>query len=185
MLNKFQKFFYSKILGRKYYRTGHCLGCGRCCKKIYVKHAKGIIQDEKEFEKNKDLITNPVERKRAKHAVYENQRTLQAVERLKAGDVATFGKLMNESHLSLRDDYEVTGKELDALAEAAWQQKGVLGARMTGAGFGGCAIALVKDENLKDFIDNVGKIYREKTGLTADFYIASIGGPARPEEKMY
>ncbi len=138
-----------------------------------------------EFEKNKDLITNPVERKRAKHAVYENQRTLQAVERLKAGDVATFGKLMNESHLSLRDDYEVTGKELDTLAEAAWQQKGVLGARMTGAGFGGCAIALVKDENLKDFIDNVGKIYREKTGLTADFYIASIGGPARPEEKMY
>lgn len=138
-----------------------------------------------EFEKNKELITNPTDRKRAKHAVYENQRTLQAVERLKAGDLKTFGKLMNESHLSLRDDYEVTGKELDTLAEAAWQQPGVLGARMTGAGFGGCAIALVQDADVKHFIDNVGKIYREKTGLQADFYIASVGGPARQEEKMY
>ena len=138
-----------------------------------------------EFEKNKELITNPTDRKRAKHAVYENQRTLQAVERLKAGDLKTFGKLMNESHISLRDDYEVTGKELDTLAEAAWQQPGVLGARMTGAGFGGCAIALVQDADVKHFIDNVGKIYREKTGLQADFYIASVGGPARQEEKMY
>lgn len=138
-----------------------------------------------EFEKHKDLIVNPTERKRAKHAVYENQRTLEAVKKLKEGDLETFGKLMNDSHISLRDDYEVTGKELDALAETAWQQKGVLGARMTGAGFGGCAIALVKDENLKNFIDNVGKIYREKTGLTADFYIASVGGPARQEEKKY
>lgn len=137
------------------------------------------------FEKNKELITNPTDRKRAKHAVYENQRTLQAVERLKAGDLKTFGKLMNESHISLRDDYEVTGKELDTLAEAAWQQPGVLGARMTGAGFGGCAIALVQDADVKHFIDNVGKIYREKTGLQADFYIASVGGPARQEEKMY
>ena len=92
---------------------------------------------------------------------------------------------MNESHISLRDDYEVTGKELDTLAEAAWQQPGVLGARMTGAGFGGCAIALVQDADVKHFIDNVGKIYREKTGLQADFYIASVGGPARQEEKMY
>lgn len=138
-----------------------------------------------EFEKNKELITNPTDRKRAKHAVYENQRTLQAVERLKAGDLKTFGKLMNESHISLRDDYEVTGKELDTLAEAAWQQPGVLGARMTGAGFGGCAIALVQDADVKHFIDNVGKIYREKTGFQADFYIASVGGPARQEEKMY
>lgn len=92
---------------------------------------------------------------------------------------------MNESHISLRDDYEVTGKELDTLAEAAWQQPGVLGARMTGAGFGGCAIALVQDADVKHFIDNVGKIYRKKTGLQADFYIASVGGPARQEEKMY
>lgn len=152
-------------------------------RKLPIKSLGDLSIDE--FEKNKELITNLTDRKRAKHAVYENQRTLQAVERLKAGDLKTFGKLMNESHISLRDDYEVTGKELDTLAEAAWQQPGVLGARMTGAGFGGCAIALVQDADVKHFIDNVGKIYREKTGLQADFYIASVGGPARQEEKMY
>lgn len=152
-------------------------------RKLPIKSLGDLSIDE--FEKNKELITNPTDRKRAKHAVYENQRTLRAVERLKAGDLKTFGKLMNESHISLRDDYEVTGKELDTLAEAAWQQPGVLGARMTGAGFGGCAIALVQDADVKHFIDNVGKIYREKTGLQADFYIASVGGPARQEEKMY
>lgn len=152
-------------------------------RKLPIKSLGDLSIDE--FEKNKELITNLTDRKRAKHAVYENQRTLQAVERLKAGDLKTFGKLMNESHISLRDDYEVTGKELDTLAEAAWQQPGVLGARMTGAGFGGCAIALVQDANVKHFIDNVGQIYREKTGLQADFYIASVGGPARQEEKMY
>ncbi|MBQ9971243.1 MAG: galactokinase [Elusimicrobiaceae bacterium] len=138
-----------------------------------------------EFEANKHLIENPVEQKRAKHAVYENERTLQAVQKLKEGDVETFGKLMNASHKSLQEDYEVTGKELDALVEAAWAQQGVLGARMTGAGFGGCAIALVKDPHVKNFIDRVGQTYLDKTGLKADFYIASIGGPARKMEKMY
>lgn len=138
-----------------------------------------------EFEANKHLIENAVEQKRAKHAVYENERTLQAVQKLKEGDVETFGKLMNASHKSLQEDYEVTGKELDALVEAAWEQQGVLGARMTGAGFGGCAIALVKDPYVKNFIDRVGQTYLDKTGLKADFYIASIGGPARKMEKMY
>ena len=138
-----------------------------------------------EFEANKHLIENPVEQKRAKHAVYENERTLQAVQKLKEGDVETFGKLMKASHKSLQEDYEVTGKELDALVEAAWAQQGVLGARMTGAGFGGCAIALVKDPHVKNFIDRVGQTYLDKTGLKADFYIASIGGPARKMEKMY
>ena len=138
-----------------------------------------------EFEANKHLIENPVEQKRAKHAVYENERTLQAVQKLKEGDVETFGKLMNASHKSLQEDYEVTGKELDALVEAAWAQQGVVGARMTGAGFGGCAIALVKDPHVKNFIDRVGQTYLDKTGLKADFYIASIGGPARKMEKMY
>ena len=138
-----------------------------------------------EFEANKHLIENAVEQKRAKHAVYENERTLQAVQKLKEGDVETFGKLMNASHKSLQEDYEVTGKELDALVEAAWAQQGVLGARMTGAGFGGCAIALVKDPHVKNFIDHVGQTYLDKTGLKADFYIASIGGPARKMEKMY
>ena len=138
-----------------------------------------------EFEANKHLIENAVEQKRAKHAVYENERTLQAVQKLKEGDVETFGKLMNASHKSLQEDYEVTGKELDALVEAAWAQQGVVGARMTGAGFGGCAIALVKDPHVKNFIDRVGQTYLDKTGLKADFYIASIGGPARKMEKMY
>lgn len=138
-----------------------------------------------EFEANKHLIENAVEQKRAKHAVYENERTLQAVQKLKEGDVETFGKLMNASHKSLQEDYEVTGKELDALVEAAWAQQGVLGARMTGAGFGGCAIALVKDPHVKNFIDRVSQTYLDKTGLKADFYIASIGGPARKMEKMY
>jgi len=138
-----------------------------------------------EFEANKHLIENAVEQKRAKHAVYENERTLQAVQKLKEGDVETFGKLMNASHKSLQEDYEVTGKELDTLVEAAWAQQGVLGARMTGAGFGGCAIALVKDPHVKNFIDRVGQTYLDKTGLKADFYIASIGGPARKMEKMY
>lgn len=138
-----------------------------------------------EFEANKNLIQDPVERKRAKHAVYENQRTLQATQALKAGDLETFGKLMNQSHISLRDDYETSCPELDIIAETCWKIPGVLGARITGGGFGGCAVALVKDEAVKNVIDTVGKIYHEKTGLKADFYIASIGGPARPMEKIY
>lgn len=138
-----------------------------------------------EFEKNKDLIKDPIEQKRAKHAVYENQRTLQATQCLRKGDVETFGKLMNQSHISLRDDYEVSCPELDIIAETAWTVPGVLGARMTGGGFGGSAVALVKDSAVKQLIDTVGKIYTQKTGLKADFYIAKIGGPARQMEKIY
>ena len=134
---------------------------------------------EEEFEANKDLITDPIERKRAKHAVYENQRTLQAAQKLQEGDLASFGKLMNQSHISLRDDYEVTGPELDAMAEAAWQQEGVLGARMTGGGFGGCVVALVKNENLETFKNNVTLLYQAKTGYKPDFYVASAGAGAR------
>lgn len=138
-----------------------------------------------EFEKNKDLIKDPIEQKRAKHAVYENQRTLQATQCLRKGDVETFGKLMNQSHISLRDDYEVSCPELDIIAETAWTIPGVLGARMTGGGFGGSAVALVQDSAVKQLIDTVGKIYTQKTGLKADFYIAKIGGPARQMEKIY
>ncbi|WP_428073485.1 galactokinase [Candidatus Avelusimicrobium aviculae] len=138
-----------------------------------------------EFEKHKDLIKDPIEQKRAKHAVYENQRTLQATECLRKGDVETFGKLMNQSHISLRDDYEVSCPELDVIAETAWTVPGVLGARMTGGGFGGSAVALVKDSAVKQLIDTVGKTYTQKTGLKADFYIAKIGGPARQMEKIY
>lgn len=138
-----------------------------------------------QFEQNKHLITSEVERRRAKHAVYENQRTLQAADALKKGDLATFGKLMNESHVSLRDDYETSAPELDIIAETAWNVEGVLGARITGGGFGGCAVALVKDEAVKPLMDAINRIYPEKTGLKADFYIASAGGPARQMEKRY
>lgn len=138
-----------------------------------------------QFEQNKHLITSEVERRRAKHAVYENQRTLQAAAALKKGDLATFGQLMNESHVSLRDDYETSAPELDIIAETAWSVPGVLGARITGGGFGGCAVALVKDEAVKPLMDAINRIYPEKTVLKADFYIASAGGPARQMEKRY
>lgn len=138
-----------------------------------------------QFEQNKHLITSETERCRAKHAVYENQRTLQAADALKKGDLATFGKLMNQSHVSLRDDYETSAPELDIIAETAWNVEGVLGARITGGGFGGCAVALVKDEAVKPLMDAINRIYPEKTGLKADFYIASAGGPARQMEKRY
>lgn len=134
---------------------------------------------EETFEKYKNFITDPVERKRAKHAVYENQRALLAVQKLQEGDLASFGKLMNASHISLRDDYEVTGPELDAMAAAAWEQPGVLGARMTGGGFGGCVVALVQKENVETFKNNVARIYQAKTGYKPDFYIASAGAGAR------
>ena len=126
----------------------------------------------------KSAIADPVRLKRARHAVYENQRTIRAVEALKNNDMAQFGQLMNASHVSLRDDYEVTGIELDTLVEAAWQQPGVIGARMTGAGFGGCTVSLVKDEHVDAFIAGVGAAYREKIGYDADFYVVEIGdGP--------
>lgn len=96
----------------------------------------------------KDAIKDPVRQKRAKHAVYENQRTVQAVAALKANDIAKFGELMNASHVSLRDDYEVTGIELDTLVEEAWNCPGVIGSRMTGAGFGGCTVSIVKQKIL-------------------------------------
>ena len=117
---------------------------------------------------------------RAKHAVYENQRTIKAVEALKNNDLKLFGELMNASHVSLRDDYEVTGVELDTLVEEAWKIDGVIGSRMTGAGFGGCTVSIVKDEAVDRFIEQVGKAYKEKIGYAADFYVVEIGdGPAK------
>lgn len=134
--------------------------------------------DEETFEKFKSIIKSDVRRKRAKHAVYENQRTIRAVEALKKNDVKLFGELMNASHVSLRDDYEVTGIELDTLVEEAWKVDGVIGSRMTGAGFGGCTVSIVKDEAIDTFIDQVGKAYKEKIGYAADFYVVEIGdGP--------
>lgn len=135
---------------------------------------------EAQFEEHKDAIKEEVCVRRAKHAVYENQRTIKAVEALKNNDVALFGKLMNESHVSLRDDYEVTGIELDTLVEEAWKIDGVIGSRMTGAGFGGCTVSIVKDEAVDTFIKEVGVAYEKKIGYAADFYVVEIGdGPVK------
>ncbi|MDD3659431.1 MAG: galactokinase [Lachnospiraceae bacterium] len=133
---------------------------------------------EEMFETYKPAIKDEIRIKRAKHAVYENQRTIRAVAALKRNDLAEFGKLMNASHISLRDDYEVTGIELDTLVEEAWKLDGVIGSRMTGAGFGGCTVSIVKDEAVESFIQKVGAAYEQKIGYAADFYVVEIGdGP--------
>ena len=130
---------------------------------------------EEEFESNKDLIKNEVRQRRAKHAVYENQRTLKAVDALKAGNLEEFGKLMNASHVSLRDDYEVTGIELDTLVENAWEQEGVIGSRMTGAGFGGCTVSIVKT----DCVDTtMGEDFGEHKRY--DFFVRHLMGVTPP-----
>lgn len=131
-----------------------------------------------EFEANKGLLTDPDMQKKAKHAVYENQRTIEAVKVLKDGDIARFGELMRQSHESLRDDYDVTGIELDTLAEEAWKIPGVIGSRMTGGGFGGCTVSIVKDEAIENFKKTVGENYLKKIGYEATFYTVEIGaGP--------
>lgn len=133
---------------------------------------------EEQFEANQSAIADDVRRKRAKHAVYENQRTLRAVEALKKNELALFGKLMNESHISLRDDYEVSCEEIDVLVEEAWKVDGVIGSRITGGGFGGCTVSLVKDEAVEAFQEKVGAAYKERFGIQADFYVVEIGdGP--------
>lgn len=134
---------------------------------------------EEEFEEHKSAIKDEIRQKRAKHAVYENQRTLKAVQALENNDLELFGKLMVESHNSLRDDYEVTGIELDTAVEEALKQEGVIGARMTGAGFGGCAVSIVKTDKVENFIKNVEKGYREKIGYNPEFYVVEIGNGVR------
>jgi len=148
--------------------------------KRYVQiDALGELMEE-DFEVYQVAIDDETNKKRAKHAVYENQRTIKAVEALKGNNIEYFGKLMNDSHRSLQCDYEVTGKELDTLVEAAWKQPGVIGARMTGAGFGGCTVNLVKEEYVDSFIREVGAIYSETIGYDADFYVVDVGdGPCR------
>ena len=131
-----------------------------------------------DFEANKHVIKEAINQTRAKHAVYENQRTIQAVDALAAGDLVTFGKLMNASHVSLRDDYDVSCKEMDVLADEAWKIDGVIGSRMTGGGFGGCTVSLVKNEAIDNFIETVGKNYEEKCGIKADFYVVDVGNGA-------
>lgn len=143
-------------------------------KKVVYINDIGELSEE-QFEEYKNVIASPIRQKRAKHAVYENQRTIKAVKALKDGNLLEFGKLMIASHESLRDDYEVTGIELDTLVDAALKQPGVIGSRMTGAGFGGCTVSIVKNDAIDMFIKNVGDEYLNKIGYAADFYVVEVG----------
>ena len=135
---------------------------------------------EEQFEQYKTAIKDEVRVRRAKHAVYENQRTIRAVEALKKNDIKLFGELMNASHVSLRDDYQVSCDEIDVLVEEAWKVPGVIGSRITGGGFGGCTVSIVKDEAVEDFKEKVGTAYRDRVGKEADFYVVEIGdGPSK------
>ena len=134
---------------------------------------------EEAFEKHKDAIKSEIRQKRARHAVYENQRTIRAVEALKENRIEEFGKLMNESHRSLRDDYEVSCKEIDILVDLAWETEGVIGSRITGGGFGGYTVSIVKNDAVDGFIKNIGEQYLAKVGHEAEFYVVDIGDGAR------
>lgn len=146
-------------------------------KKVVDINTLGDLSEE-EFEAHKDVITSDICRKRAKHAVYENQRTIKAVKALKEDNVEEFGRLMNASHVSLRDDYEVSCEEIDILVDLAWKIPGVIGSRITGGGFGGCTVSIVKNDAVDTFIDTIGKQYKEKVGHEAEFYVVDIGDGA-------
>ena len=135
--------------------------------------------DMETFEKYKSVIGDPVKEQRAKHAVAENQRTIDAVAALKADNIELFGQLMNQSHISLRDDYEVSCEEIDILVDLAWNTPGVIGSRITGGGFGGCTVSIVKNDAIDTFIETIGAAYKEKVGHEAEFYTVEIGDGAR------
>ncbi|MGP1909758.1 galactokinase [Metabacillus sp. JX24] len=167
-----------ELAGSKYNeRRGECEEALSILQEKVPAQSLGELSAET-FERYASAISSETVRKRARHAVTENERTIQALEALERNDLYTFGELINASHRSLRDDYEVTGKELDALVEAAWKQNGVIGARMTGAGFGGCAIAIVEKTAAEEFLREVGSVYLNEIGHEASFYIASIGDGA-------
>lgn len=149
----------------------------RLQKELNISSLGDLTEDE--FDENTYLIYDPILIKRARHAVFENMRTLNAAKALQAGNLKGFGKLVSASGVSLAYDYEVTGPELDTLVTTALKQAGVLGARMTGAGFGGCAIAIVNLDNVEDFINEVGQVYRQKIGYDAHFYVANIADGAK------
>ncbi len=130
--------------------------------------------DSETFDEYSYLINDDVLLRRARHAVFENERTLKATAAMQAGDLEKLGRLINASHVSLHYDYEVSGTELDTLAEAAWQQPGVLGARMIGGGFAGSAISIVKKDQAENLKEKVDQIYQEKVGYAASFYDAEI-----------
>lgn len=132
-----------------------------------------------EFEQYKSKIQNPIIRKRVTHVIYENDRVLRAVEALNDNDIVGFGRLLVEANDSIRDLYEVTGKELDTMTSEAMKVEGVLGSRMTGAGFGGCTVSIVPSDKVDLFIEQVGKNYKEQIGLTPEFYVSEISDGAR------
>ena len=158
-------------------RRNECAAALRALQSDLDIQALGDLTPE-EFEAHKSLIKDEIQLQRAKHAVYENQRTIDAVTALKAGDIERFGKLMNQSHISLRDDYDVSCEEIDILVDLAWKIPGVLGSRITGGGFGGCTVSIVKDESIDTFIETIGKTYLEKVGHEAEFYTVDIGDGA-------
>ena len=158
-------------------RRNECEQALQNLKKVVDIKTLGDLTEE-EFEAHKDAITSDICRKRAKHAVYENQRTIKAVAALKADNVEEFGRLMNASHVSLRDDYEVSCEEIDILVDLAWEIPGVIGSRITGGGFGGCTVSIVKNDAVDTFIETLGKQYQEKTGHEAEFYVVDIGDGA-------
>ena len=135
--------------------------------------------NQKELDEYSYSVKDPVNLRRAKHAVNENSRALRASEALKNGDLKLFGRLMNASHVSLRDDYEVTVPELDTLASLAWEFPGVVGSRMTGGGFGGCTVSIVENEKVDEFIKKIGADYEKLTGRKADFYIIDTSDGAK------
>lgn len=155
--------------------------CEEALKKIQtVKHVESLGQLTcQEFEEVKHVIDNPVVVKRAKHAVYENQRTLEAVKALERNDIEAFGRLMNESHVSLRDDYAVSCPEIDYLTQTAWTIPGVIGSRITGGGFGGCSVSIIKNDAIEAYKQAVTGPYKEKFGLDLEFYVAEPGEGAR------
>ena len=159
-------------------RRNECENALKDLQKVIDVKTLGDLTEE-QFEAHKDAIQDPICRKRAKHAVYENQRTIKAVQALKDNKVEEFGKLMNASHVSLRDDYEVSCEEIDILVDLAWKIPGVIGSRITGGGFGGCTVSIVKNDAVDNFIEIIGKQYKEKVGHEAEFYVVDIGDGAR------
>ena len=159
-------------------RRSQCEAALNDIQKIKNINSLGELTEE-DFEEVKSCISDPINVKRAKHAVYENQRTLKAVQALEDNNLSLFGQLMNNSHISLRDDYEVTGVELDTLVSLAWQCEGVIGSRMTGAGFGGCTVSIVKDEYVDKFISSITPKYAQEIGYEPSFYIVNISNGTR------
>lgn len=158
-------------------RRNECERALEDLKKAVDIQALGDLTEE-QFEEHKSAIASEVCVKRAKHAVYENQRTIHAEAALKEGNVELFGKYMNESHVSLRDDYEVSCEEIDVLVDLAWKIPGVIGSRITGGGFGGCTVSIVKNDAVDEFIEKVTKGYQETCGKTPEIYVVDIGDGA-------